>query len=84
MAIKIKKIPKREPNGDLVNIVVESSKGKEYEFCAKTEDVLDELKFKSLMNTWNRMVMEKEAQVEFKEEDIEKILKERGRIEVKD
>lgn len=83
MTIKVKGT-KLEPKGDSVRVTVETPEGKEYEFMAKTEHVLNDDTFKSLLHTWNRMVAEKEAQAELKTEDIEKVLKKRAKMEVKD
>ena len=84
MTIKVKGIPTLEPNGKSVSVIVETPEGGTHTFFAKTEHVLDEKKFASLMRTWDRMVKEKEAQGEMKKEDIEKVLKKRAKMETKD
>lgn len=84
MAIKVKGTPKLEPKGDSVRVTVETPEGKEYEFTAKTEHMLNDDTFKSLLHTWDRMVKEKEARAELKEGDIEKILKKRAKMKVED
>lgn len=80
MTVKVKGRPVLEENGKLVRVNLETSEGKEYEFCAKTEHVLDEKVFKSLLGTWDRMIREKEAKGEMSEEDIGKVLKKREKM----
>ena len=84
MSIKVKGTPTLESNGKSVRVIVVTPEGNEHEFFAKTEHVLDEEIFASLMRTWDRMVKEKEAQAELKTEDIEKVLKKRAKMESKD
>jgi hypothetical protein len=83
MSIKVKETT-LEPNGKSVRVIVETPEGNTHEFFAKTEHMLDEKTFENLLRTWDRMVKEKEAQAELKEEDIEKILKKREKMEIKD
>lgn len=84
MAIKVKGNLKLEENGKSIKVMVETDEGKEYEFMAKTEHVLDEKIFESLLNTWDKLIKEKEAQAELKEEDVEGILKKRANMKSED
>jgi phage baseplate assembly protein W len=83
MPIKVKET-KLEPNKKSVRVTLETPEGKEHEYTAKVEHVLDETIFKSLLHTWDRMIKEEEARVELKEDEIEKILKKREKMETKD
>lgn len=83
MSIKVKETA-LEPNGKLVRVLVETPEGKEHEFFAKLEHVLDENTFKSLLRSWDGMVTKKEAQAELKGEDVEKILKKRAKMKTED
>jgi hypothetical protein len=82
--IKVKGTPTLEPSGKSVRVTLETPEGKEYERTAKLEHVLDEKIFESLLHTWDRMIREEEARVELKEDEIEKILKKRAKMETKD
>lgn len=84
MAVKVKGNLKLEENGKSIKVMVETDEGKEYEFMAKTEHVLDEKIFESLLNTWDKLIKEKEAQAELKEEDVEEILKKRANMKSED
>ena len=83
MPIKVKET-KLEPNKKSVRVTLETPEGKEYEYTAKVEHVLDETIFKSLLHTWDRMIREEEARVELKTEDIEKVLKKRAKMTAED
>lgn len=82
MTIKVKGTPKLEPNKKSVRVTLETPEGKEYEYTAKLEHVLDEDIFKSLLHTWDRMIAEEEARPELKDDEIEKILKKRDKMRV--
>ena len=84
MTIKVKKLECEGKEGTNIVKVTLEKEGKEYEYTAKLEHVLDEGIFKNLLHTWDRIVKEKEAQAELKTEDIEKVLKKRAKMEVKD
>jgi hypothetical protein len=85
MTIKVKKLEREntKENSGIVTVTLEKD-GKEYIYMAKQEHVLDEDKFNNLLQTWDRMIREQEAQPKLKEEEIEKILKMRAKMEVKD
>lgn len=72
--MKVKGIPKLEPNKKSVRVTLETPEGKEYEYTAKVEHVLDEDIFKSLLRTWGRIIREEEAREELKEDEVRKIL----------
>ncbi len=82
--IKVKGTPTRQSNGKSVCVTLETPEGKEYERFAKLEHVLDEGIFKSLLQTWDRQIKEEEARVELTKEDVEKVLKKRAKMEIKD
>ena len=67
-----------------MRVLVETPEGIEHEFFAKLEHVLDEKIFKSLLSSWDKMVKKQEAQGEMKKEDVDKVLKKRAKMEVKD
>lgn len=80
MTIKVKGTPKLEPNKKSVRVTLETPEGKEYEYTAKLEHVLDEDTFKRLLRTWDRMIAEEEARPELKDDEVEKILKKREKM----
>ena len=84
MTIKVKKLEREGKEGTNIVKVTLEKEGKEYVYMAKEEHVLDEDKFNNLLQVWARIIREQEAQAELKTEDIEKILKKRAKMEVKD
>lgn len=80
MTVKVKGIPELQSNKKSVRVVLETPAGNEHEFFAKTEDVLDDKRFENFLRTCDRLIKEKEAQADLKEEDIEKILKKRAKM----
>ena len=84
MKLKVKGTPELLANKKSVRVIVETADGEEYEFYAKTEDALDESIFKSLLHTWARMIQQKKAQAELKEEDVKKILEKRAKAKIED
>lgn len=84
MTTKVKKLEYRKGNEvGMVKVILEKN-GKEYIFGEKVGTVMDEDKFAALLKMWDEEIIpQREADAKVKEEDIEKVLKKRAKMESK-